>query len=200
VGVAHNKHDIIHCIEKTKPDLVLLDIRMEHAYDGIEIAQHILNNWPIPFVYVTAHSDKDIIEKALPTKPSGYIIKPFKPMDVYTAIHIASDKFRNHHSENYLMLNDGYKTQKVFNYKIIFLKSDNNYVEIHTDTKTFIERTTLDELAEKLNDQDFIKVHRSYLVNKNHIKGLHQNTVEVGAFKIPVSRRNLTLVKQYLTK
>ena len=149
VGIANSKTAIIDIIKKTRPDLVLLDIRMENRFDGIEIAEHISHNYAIPFIFITAYSDKEIIEKALPTKPSGYIIKPFKPVDVYTAIHIAADKFRNKKTDNYLIIKDGYKHIKVFLFKIIFLKSDNNYVEVHTKQKIYVERISLESLTKK---------------------------------------------------
>ncbi len=196
VGIGHSKAKIIELIYKLNPDLILLDIRMEHEYDGIEIGNYIKQNLAIPFIYITAHSDKDIIEKALPTKPSGYIIKPFKPMDVYTAIHIASDKFRNLKTENFLLLKDGTKLVKVFFYNIIFMKSDNNYVEVHTNNKIFIERNSLENLNDKLQSEDFIRIHRSYIINKTHIKTITQNEIEMGDFKIPISRNYFPLLKQ----
>lgn len=195
VGIGHSKDKIIELIEKSKPDLVLLDIRMEHEFDGIEIGKYIQQNLAIPFIYITAHSDKYIIEKALPTKPSGYIIKPFKPMDVYTAIHIASDKFRNLKTDNFLLLKDGVKLVKVFFYNIIFMKSDNNYVEVHTNNKIYIDRNSLENLNDKLQSEDFIRIHRSYIINKTHIKAITQNEIEIGDFKLPISRNYLHLLK-----
>jgi len=197
VGIGHYKAEIIELITKLKPDLILLDIRMEHEYDGIEIGKYVQYNLAIPFIYITAHSDKAIIEKALPTKPSGYIIKPFKPMDVYTAIHIASDKFRNPKTDNFLMLKDGIKQVKVFYYNIIFMKADNNYVEIHTSNKIYIDRNSLENLNEKMQSEDFIRIHRSFIINKTHIKSLTINEIEIGNQKLPISRNYLPLLKQF---
>jgi len=200
VGIGHEKSKILNIIAETKPDMVLLDIRMESKFTGIEIGKILLHQYGIPFIYITAHSDKEIIEKALPTKPSGYIIKPFKPMDVYTAIHIASDKFRRTLKDNYVLVKDSGKKVKVYYYNILFFKSDNNYVEIHTKTKTYVLRSSLEKIAKQLTEDGFIKVHRSYIVNSNHIAVLNTRYISIGFHKIPISRANYKQVKQLFDK
>jgi len=200
VGVGHNKNEILILIEKTKPDMVLLDIRMENKFTGIEIGKILLHQYGIPFIYISAHSDKEIIEKALPTKPSGYIIKPFKPMDVYMAIQIASDKFRRTVKDNYILVKDSGKKVKVYYYNILFFKSDNNYIEIHTKTKTYVLRSSLEKIAKELTDEGFVRAHRSYLVNSNHIKTLSPHFISINFHKIPISRGNYRQVKQLFDK
>jgi len=200
VGVGHNKDEILILIEKTKPDMVLLDIRMESKFTGIEIGEILLHQYGIPFIYISAHSDKEIIERALPTKPSGYIIKPFKPMDVYTAIQIASDKFRRTVKDNYILVKDSGKKVKVYNYNILFFKSDNNYVEIHTKAKTYVLRSSLEKIAEQLTDDGFVKAHRSYIINSNHITALNTHYISINSYRIPISRTHYKKVKQLFNK
>jgi len=200
VGIGHNKAKILQIIDKTKPDLILLDIRMERKFTGIEIGEEIAHKYGIPFIYITAHSDKEIIEKALPTKPSGYIIKPFKPMDIYTAIHIATDKFRNHKDNNFIYVKEGSKKVKVFYYNILFFKSDNNYVEVHTKTKNYVTRCSLEKISQNLIDEDFVRVHRSYLVNANYITAIDPRFLNLNFHKIPISRSYYTQAKNLFNK
>lgn len=200
VGIGHNKAKILQIIDKTKPDLILLDIRMEHEFTGIEIGEEIARKYGIPFIYITAHSDKEIIEKALPTKPSGYIIKPFKPMDVYTAIHIATDKFRNHKADNFIYVKESRKKVKVYYYNILYFKSDNNYVEVHTKTKNYVTRCSLEKISQNLIAEDFIRVHRSYLVNANYITAIDPHFLNLNSHKIPISRSYYTQVKNLFDK
>lgn len=200
VGIGHNKAKILQIIDKTRPDMILLDIRMQNKFDGIEIGEEIAQKYGIPFIYITAHSDKEIIEKALPTKPSGYIIKPFKPMDVYTAIHIATDKFRNHKADNFLFVKEGSKKVKVYYYNILFFKSDNNYIEVHTKTKNYVTRCSLEKMAQNLLDEDFVRVHRSYLVNSNYITAIDPHFLNLNFHKIPISRAYYTQAKNLFDK
>lgn len=60
-----------------KPDLVLMDIRLEGEKGGIMAAAVISNELGIPMVYLTAHTDPKTVERAKRTKPPGYLIKPF---------------------------------------------------------------------------------------------------------------------------
>jgi len=198
VGVAHNKEQILKLIDKTDPNLALLDIRMEGKYDGIEIGETILKNYNFPIIYITAHSDREIIQKALKTKPSGYIIKPFKSMEVFTALQIAAENFSNKKADNFILIKDGYTTIKLFLYEIIYIKSDNNYIEIYTEKTKYLERNSLESILSTINSDNFMKVHRSYVINLNHLKEFKSNTVILGERSIPVSRKYIKELKDII--
>ena len=65
----------IKSINKIRPDLILLDIMLKDKLTGIDVAKHIID-LNIPIIYLTAYSDKEIIEEAKKTGPFGYLIKP----------------------------------------------------------------------------------------------------------------------------
>ena len=79
---------IQHC-QAHQPDLVLMDIVLKGAVDGIEAAQIIRENFKIPIVFLTAYADEKTLKKAVVTEPFGYILKPFKEKDLHTTIEIA---------------------------------------------------------------------------------------------------------------
>jgi PAS domain S-box-containing protein len=84
----------LDAIEKLNPDLILLDINLKGSeLDGIQIAEQIHQNYQIPFIFLTAFSDKNTLERAKLTEPYGYIIKPFEEDDIRTAIEIAYYKY-----------------------------------------------------------------------------------------------------------
>lgn len=74
---------------ETRPDLVLMDIRLRGKIDGIQAADQIRNLFQIPVVYLTAYTDEETINRAKFTEPYGYILKPFEPRDLCTTIEIA---------------------------------------------------------------------------------------------------------------
>lgn len=76
------------------PDLVLMDIRLKGAMDGIEAAAEIRTQFGIPVVYLTAYADQDTLQRAKRTEPFGYIIKPFEGRDLQVAIEMALYKHR----------------------------------------------------------------------------------------------------------
>jgi signal transduction histidine kinase len=71
-----------------KPDLVLMDIVLDGEMDGIEAAEHIHSCFNIPVIYITAHSDKKMIERIKETEPFGYIVKPFDERVLHFVIEI----------------------------------------------------------------------------------------------------------------
>jgi two-component system, sensor histidine kinase PdtaS len=76
-------------IEEHCPDSVLMDIMLEGEMDGIETAQKISERYDIPVVYLTAYSNKEILQRAKKTEPYGYILKPFKERDLQINIEMA---------------------------------------------------------------------------------------------------------------
>ncbi len=93
LGVAYSKEEAIEYINNETPDLVLLDINLDGNYEGFEIAKHINKTRRIPFLYLTSYSGKEIIERAKPTMPMGYIVKPFNEKELYSNIEVALYNF-----------------------------------------------------------------------------------------------------------
>jgi len=197
VAVAHKKELIIEAIDRTNPDLALLDIRMKGKYDGIEIGEYVLKNYNFPVIYITAHSDANIVKKALKTKPAGYITKPFQPIGIFTAIQIAVESFKSRQENNTLTVKEGYKSIKIPYFNILFLKSDNIYVEIHTTNKKYVERITLEKILTRIESKNFIRIHRSYAVNIDYVKEFFSNKLKLEDFTLPVSRKYREEIKKY---
>lgn len=74
--VATGEEAVQKAIESS-PDLILMDISLQGPMDGIEASQTIHSRSKIPIIFLSAHSDKKLRERAKAIEPSGYIIKPF---------------------------------------------------------------------------------------------------------------------------
>lgn len=88
-AIAYDADEALHQLKRQPPDLAILDINLESEKDGIEIAEYINQNNFIPFIYLTSYSDKETIERAKKTNPSGFIVKPFNEKTLYATIAIA---------------------------------------------------------------------------------------------------------------
>ncbi|MEK7328131.1 MAG: response regulator [Chloroflexota bacterium] len=75
--------------EELKPDLVLMDIRLKGEMDGVQAAEQIHQQFGLPVIYLTAHSDERTLQRARVTEPYGYILKPFEDRELHMAIEIA---------------------------------------------------------------------------------------------------------------
>lgn len=89
VGIASSGPAAVDMAEKLAPDLVLMDIVMPGEPDGIGAARIIREQNGIPFIFLTAHTDQDLIRRAKDLEPLGYIMKPFQEGQITAAIEIA---------------------------------------------------------------------------------------------------------------
>ncbi|MCC6395820.1 MAG: response regulator [Bacteroidetes bacterium] len=94
VAVVGSGEDAVRAALDQHPDLVLLDIGMEGAYDGITAAEKIRAEVDIPVIFVTSYSDKETLRRAKEIGPFGYILKPFDERELATTVEMAL--FRHH--------------------------------------------------------------------------------------------------------
>ncbi|WP_045056077.1 EAL domain-containing protein [Aliterella atlantica] len=88
-AIADSGEQAIRETEITKPDLVLMDVRLKGKMDGIQASEIIWDKFKVPIVYLTANSDISTIQRAKDTEPFGYITKPFRERELHAAIEIA---------------------------------------------------------------------------------------------------------------
>jgi PAS domain S-box-containing protein len=93
-GMARSGEDALEKIKGTQPDLVLMDIHLAGAMDGIEAARQVHEFFNIPVIYITAHSDDELLARAKVTEPYGYILKPYDERELYSVIEMAQYKHR----------------------------------------------------------------------------------------------------------
>jgi len=86
--IARSVHEALVIIEKEKPDLVLLDIHLKGPLTGIDLAK-MLREKNIAFIYLSANSNKEILDAAKATKPYGFMVKPFREKDVLVMLDVA---------------------------------------------------------------------------------------------------------------
>jgi len=93
-ALASSGEEAIQKAAETRPDLVLMDIRLRGDMDGVEAAGEIRARFDIPVVYLTAFADDDIVRRARSTEPYGYLIKPFEERQLHTTVEMALHKHR----------------------------------------------------------------------------------------------------------
>ncbi|UII26534.1 response regulator [Fulvivirga maritima] len=209
-AIAHSADQALEALEQNPLiDLAILDIILKGKIDGIELADMINNDYHIPFIFLTSHADKALVDRAKAVKPYAYMLKPFNDREIAITMEIALANYSNHAPQQELISGNGEFTtddnqifhineklflkkenhfQKVNLKDIIFLEADNNYTSIHTLDERFIYSIVLKKMIEKLPPQQFIRVHRGYVVNIDAVNGFEGNTLFVGNKKVPVSK------------
>jgi PAS domain S-box-containing protein len=98
-GIAASGSEALDVIRDKSPDLVLMDIRIAGAMDGIQVAEKVRREFDIPVVYLTAYEDRDTLQRASETQAFGYIKKPIASASLQGSIEMAISKHRH---ERYL--------------------------------------------------------------------------------------------------
>jgi DNA-binding NarL/FixJ family response regulator len=88
-GIAYDFEEAMVQLRRQPPDFAILDINIESDRDGIDLAEHLNRHHNIPFIYLTSYSDKETLDRAKRTNPSGYLVKPFNEKTLYATIEIA---------------------------------------------------------------------------------------------------------------
>jgi two-component system NtrC family sensor kinase len=152
--VSSGEEAISQAVE-TGPDLVLMDIKLQGALDGVEAAEEIHSRLGIPVVYLTAYADEETLARAKITEPFGYIVKPFEIRELHTTIQMALHK---HGLERQLAKSEArYRTVSEltsdFAYAIRVEPDGALVLEWATETLTRITGMPLDQLT---SDQDWM--------------------------------------------
>lgn len=200
-GPAINYSEAMEMLEHNKPDLLLLDIQLSGKKDGIDVAEKINELYPSPFIFLTANSDAETIERAKKVKPHAYIVKPFTKEELFAAIEIAFSNFSGnrkdakpeqanlYHTKDFMFVKDGYVFRKIFFNELLYLESDANYVALHLKSqKKVMIRSTLNDFIEELDPKKFIRIHRSYSVNISLVDDIFPTEVSVEGIKIPIGK------------
>lgn len=91
-GIATSGKEAVELAQKSKPDIVLMDIQLEGQMDGVEAAITIRKTMGVPVVYLTGTSDDQTIERAQRTEAFGYLHKPFHERNVHSTLQLALHK------------------------------------------------------------------------------------------------------------
>lgn len=189
VGAAATGEKALELARSERPDVVLMDIMLKGEMNGVEVAEIVKNELKIPVIFLTAYADEATLNKAKITEPYGYIIKPFKEIDLHTTIEMAiykHQKERELERERDLLFSLNENKDSAYNDGFIFVKSNSKLVKLNTKDIFFIEalkdyvvintadtrytiHSTMKEIEQKMGTAEFIRVHRSFIVRLDKI-------------------------------
>lgn len=99
VGYFDGSEGVMERLQSTQPDMILMDINLKGAMDGIELTRKILSKYQIPIVFITAYHDDNTVEEVIELSPYGFVIKPFTSKGIQIALKLAYKKFITHHKD-----------------------------------------------------------------------------------------------------
>ncbi|MES2797857.1 MAG: response regulator [Bacteroidota bacterium] len=199
IGILPRGEEAINSVKSDRPDLVLMDIQLKGEMDGIETAMKMQLEGPIPIIFLTANTDDTHFKRAKALNPYAFISKPFKKLDLKHAVELASERILAEKQEPHnlpakLVLNDRIFVRhnevmvKIIIEDILYLEADRNYCQVFTKENTYLLVNTLKNMEDKLPSNVFQRIHRSYIVNLNHVEEVAQNHITVLTKILPLSK------------
>lgn len=91
-AVVSSGDEAIKAVNEQTPDVILMDIHIDGAMDGIDTARQIRTEHALPVIYLTAFSGEATLERAKATKPYGYLLKPFSERELHATIQMALER------------------------------------------------------------------------------------------------------------
>lgn len=190
---------VVHAKVNT-PDIILMDIKLKGKLNGIETAGLIQKELTIPIIYITANSDELTFNKAKDTNPYAFISKPFNKLDLERTIALAVQRYENQAGSasvpeaepeilgDRIFVRFNGKLVKILLSQILYIEAERNYCNIITEENHYMVVSPLKTVEGKLLAGDFVRVHRSYMVNILKLDVVAEDYVEINKKVIPVSK------------
>jgi DNA-binding LytR/AlgR family response regulator len=189
--------EAVTLLEREKPDLAILDIKLQGDKSGIDLAKYIESTKPIPFIFLTSFATESIIKQAKEVNPMAYLTKPFMRDELYGAIEIALSNFSKFRKaptskdgdvlNDYIFIKDKNIFYKIYIDKILYIKSDHIYLEVYTEERKYLIRNSMALFIGSLPNY-IIQTHRSYAVNIKRVNKFTDDLLWIDNQEIPLSK------------
>jgi two-component system LytT family response regulator len=211
VAECANGFEAVKAITELSPDLVFLDIQMPKL-DGFEVAE--LAGSKTRYIFATAFDQYAI--KAFEFHALDYLLKPFSQQRFDQALaharanlgvggdaveKMVRDAAGRSKPLGRVLIRDGAKVHVINADKIASIEAQDDYVQIRSEGKSYLKNQRMTELEGQLDAEQFLRIHRSYIVNIAHVERIEQATKDSYAAilkdgsKLPISRTGYQKIK-----
>jgi DNA-binding LytR/AlgR family response regulator len=207
VGKANNAFEAVNILHQDKIDVLFLDIKMP-SLSGLDMLKTLQN--PPKVILTTAFSEFGV--ESYDYGISDYLLKPISferflkavnkivmPKNLEFPIEKVQEKTA---SENeFIFFKADKKIHKFYFKEILFFEGSGNYVKIHIENATpLMVLEKLSDLEEKLPQNQFMRVHKSFIVNISHIKQIEGNMLKIKDKTVTISQSYKSNLEEYLNK
>jgi DNA-binding LytR/AlgR family response regulator len=174
-------------LQKFPVDLVFLDIQMP-SVTGLALSKNLPKN--VRIIFTTAFSEHAL--DAYELNAIDYLLKPFEESRFSKAVDKAVEFFRlknqnENPADNYLFIRADYKLIKIPLAEILYIEGLGDYLKVHYgDNKLVVARMTMKNILAKLTPNEFLRVHRSFIVPFSRIENVRNKTIYIKELEIPI--------------
>ena len=198
-ATCNNAIDASRIIKNQEIDLLLLDIEMPHI-NGFDLLESL--DKEIQVIIITANPNHAL--KAFDYGVTDYLLKPVKADRFYKAAKKASvnyGKVRESMEEGeFLWVKSNMKKRKLGIKEIKWVEALGDYIKIITENENLIVLSSMKSISDKLPNDRFLRIHRSYIVNLNRVEKFGCTSVEIDQHQLPMSRKQKRKLELLLEK
>ena len=182
----------IEALKKTPIDVFFLDIDMP-GMDGLALRQHI--GFAQACIFITAYPDYAV--EGFEHAALDFIVKPLQKerfaramirLQDYLDVRHKAELFECSLGANTIFIKDGHSQVKIQTHEVIYLEALKDYTSIVTNRKKYCVHSLLGSLLQQDSFKSFVRIHRSYAVQKNFIKKITSQELHVNNFVLPIGR------------
>ncbi|WP_435356696.1 LytR/AlgR family response regulator transcription factor [Emticicia sp. SJ17W-69] len=183
----HKPKEALKFLEEYPVDLLFLDINMP-SMTGIELFKSINQNTMV--IFTTAYSEYAV--EGFNLNAIDYLLKPFTYERFLQGVNKANEYYksqqpRDTENTSYLYIRADYRLHKIALNEILFIEGLDDYLKIHIEkSKPIVARMTMKTMLEKLPSQEFMRVHRSYIVPFRKIENVRNKILTIAEEEIPI--------------
>lgn len=192
-GNCYDINDTIKLLKTIDVDLIFLDINLPNI-SGIEFLKSYNK---LPDVIITTAYD-DCAVQGFELDVIDYLLKPFsferflkaayKSYGLYNREKVLIDK-ENTSKNEFIFVRSNNENVKINLIDIVRVSALKDYIIIYTTSGKFIVHQTMKSFMDKINFENFIRVHNSHIVSLNHLQSIGKNSLMIGEERIPVSEK-----------
>ncbi|WP_131538626.1 LytR/AlgR family response regulator transcription factor [Pedobacter nototheniae] len=188
--------EAIGYLQQNPVDLLFLDIKMPDI-NGIDFLKSLSK--PPMVIFTTAYTEHAV--QSFELDAIDYLLKPFALSRFLKACNKAQELFnlRNNKLElkpEHIFIKDGYEQIKVLLEQILYIEASGNYTQIQLTDKLLSSRITINDLADLLPKENFIRCHRAFIVSKNKISKFDKSQIWINNKSIPIGSTFTNIFKE----
>ncbi|HMH24648.1 MAG TPA: LytTR family DNA-binding domain-containing protein [Puia sp.] len=193
IAACGNPIEAFELISRFRPDIVFADIEMPEM-SGLELIRILSGQVPAP-VFITSHPEYAI--EGYEIEAFDYLLKPIVAerfsrcalrLRDFAEMRARACAFEKEQETGCIVIKQGYDKYKIALHDILYLEAMKDYTRIMTLAKQYLVLGTLSSMHERLPADTFIRIHRSFIVNREKVNAVKGNKIHLPEYELPVGK------------
>jgi DNA-binding LytR/AlgR family response regulator len=193
IASCSNPVEALEIITRSNPDVIFLDIEMP-GISGIDFLRKKNHSAALP-VLITSHPEFAL--EGFELEVFDFLLKPVSSerfascalrLCDFFQMRTKAYAFDTEQENNFILIKQGYDKYKITINDILYLEAMKDYTKIITSEQNYLVLSTLNGIIEKLPGDKFVRIHRSYVVNKNKVNVFEKNKVKILSTELPIGK------------